>query len=726
VSAPGNYNTTFNSANLTIAQAPLAINATAANKTYGTTDPTLSYTNTGLVNGVTVDGVTLNDTISGSLTRTSYGTLAGEQVGTFAINPGSVAASDPTNYTTTFNTANLTINKAALAIDATAASKTYGTNDPTLSYTNSGLVNGVTVDGVTINDTLSGSLARASYGTLAGEQVGTFAINQGTVVVSAPGNYNTTFNSANLTIAKATLSINATSASKNYGTADPALTYITSGLVNATVDGVAINDTAGSVLTGSLTRAQYGTLAGEQVANSPFAITQGTLAANGNYNINFASNNLTITHAATSLNVTANGQTKVYGVNDPVFTYNATGFINTVVDGVAINDNAGNSLTGALGRIITSQTDENIGLHTILQNTLAASNYTINYNSANLLINKAPLTINANPQSKVYGTNDPALTYTQIGLITNTIVDGILINDTLSGALTRTPGQNVGSYPILQGTLAASNNYSTTFNTSNLSITPAMLAASLTGSVTKTYDTTNTATLTASNYVLSGVIGGDSVTLNNPTSGLYDNANAGSNKNVTVTGLAISGVSASNYQLGSISVNANIGQINPFLLNTMGVIAENKAYNGSVAAILDTSAAALTGIFASDSGNVFISGNGTGFFASPAAGNNIPVTATYIPYSGSASGNYSINLPTGLSASIIPPNSPPIPPIPPVPGATTIAQVIMPTNQNNNTQNNQTQPQAVTITNIQTAPVVKTNGNNSCVDLGTGISICGG
>ena len=46
-------------------------------KTYATNDPSLTYGTTGLVNGVTVDGVTLTDTMSGSLTRTSFGTLAG-------------------------------------------------------------------------------------------------------------------------------------------------------------------------------------------------------------------------------------------------------------------------------------------------------------------------------------------------------------------------------------------------------------------------------------------------------------------------------------------------------------------------------------------------------------------------------------------------------------------------------------------------------------------------
>ena len=62
------------------------------------------------------------------------------------------------------------------------------------------------------------------------------------------------------------------------------------------------------------------------------------------------------------------------------------------------------------------------------------------------------------------------------------------------------------------------------------SITP-----SLTGTVTKVYDGTTTATLTPANYVASGAIDGDTVTLNNPTSGTYDTRNAGTNKNVAVS-----------------------------------------------------------------------------------------------------------------------------------------------------------------------------------------------
>ena len=79
--------------------------------------------------------------------------------------------------------------------------------------------------------------------------------------------------------------------SKSYGTNDPALTYAASGFVNGTVDGVAISDTAGNSLSGSLTRAGFGTRAGENVGS--YAITQGSLAAQ-NYTIAYTGANLSI------------------------------------------------------------------------------------------------------------------------------------------------------------------------------------------------------------------------------------------------------------------------------------------------------------------------------------------------------------------------------------------------------------------------------------------------
>ena len=58
-------------------------------------------------------------------------------------------------------------------------------------------------------------------------------------------------------------------------------------------------------------------------------------------------------------------------------------------------------------------------------------------------------------------------------------------------------------------------------------VNQATLTAGLTGTVSKTYNGTTTATLASGNYTLSAVVSGDTVTLNNPTSGTYDTKNQG-------------------------------------------------------------------------------------------------------------------------------------------------------------------------------------------------------
>ncbi len=69
----------------------------------------------------------------------------------------------------------------------------------------------------------------------------------------------------------------------------------------------------------------------------------------------------------------------------------------------------------------------------------------------------------ADPKTKVYGAADPVLTYQ--------ITSGDLVTgDSFSGSLSRGAGENVGSYPITQNTLALSGNYALTFTGDNLTI----------------------------------------------------------------------------------------------------------------------------------------------------------------------------------------------------------------------------------------------------------------
>lgn len=79
-------------------------------------------------------------------------------------------------------------------------------------------------------------------------------------------------------------------------------------------------------------------------------------------------------------------------------------------------------------------------------------------------IAKAPLTVTADAKAKIYGDEDPTLTYTAEGLL-----GGDTLTDALTGALSRAEGENVGSYAITLGTLSA-DNYTISFVEANLFI----------------------------------------------------------------------------------------------------------------------------------------------------------------------------------------------------------------------------------------------------------------
>lgn len=84
--------------------------------------------------------------------------------------------------------------------------------------------------------------------------------------------------------------------------------------------------------------------------------------------------------------------------------------------------------------------------------------------SVSVSIAKAPLTVTADAKAKIYGDEDPTLTYTAEGLLGVDTLTGAL-----TGALSREEGENVGSYAITLGTLSA-DNYTISFVEANLFI----------------------------------------------------------------------------------------------------------------------------------------------------------------------------------------------------------------------------------------------------------------
>ena len=437
LTATANYTIqTVNPGALTITKRDTSIVAVAKTKVYGDTDPALTFTLGNLAAGDTATGVT-----TGALTRVAGETVIGTGPN-YQINQGTVALNGNYNLTT-YTPANLTITAAPLTITAAAATKVYGATDPALTFSTTGLKLTDTVGTV-----VSGALARAAGETVAG---GPYAINQGSV--AANGNYAITYAGNNLTITPAPLTVAVNAATKIYGDTDPTFAFTTTGLK--------FTDTAGTALTGAVTRA-----VGETVAGGPYAISQGTLASNPNYALTFTGNNLAITPRAAT--IVAVAKTKVYGDADPALTF--------TVANLATGDTATGVSTGALTRVA----GENVapGPYQINQGTVALnSNYSVaGYTPANLTITPAPLAVNAVAATRIYGQADP-----QLGFLSS----GYKFTDTattvLTGTVSRTAGSNVGAYPINQGTVAANPNYAITYTPANLTITPAPLTVTGTG-----------------------------------------------------------------------------------------------------------------------------------------------------------------------------------------------------------------------------------------------------
>ena len=216
------------------------------------------------------------------------------------------------NYVLTYTGANFLINTRAITVSAQAKTKIYGSADPALTYQ---ISSGTLASG----DDFTGSLARTTD-----ENVGSYPIAQGTLALTA--NYALTFEGAAFTITPRPISVNAQAKTKIYGSADPVLTYQISAGALVSGDG----------FTGSLARAT-----GENVGS--YAISQGTLALNGNYSLSFAGASLSITPA--SLSVKANDIVIFVG-QIPVYTSTITGFVNGDMQSSVVSGGPDYSVSG--------------------------------------------------------------------------------------------------------------------------------------------------------------------------------------------------------------------------------------------------------------------------------------------------------------------------------------------------------------------------------------------
>jgi filamentous hemagglutinin family protein len=148
------------------------------------------------------------------------------------------------------------------------------------------------------------------------------------------------------------------------------------------------------------------------------------------------------------------------------------------------------------------------------------------------------------------------------------------------------------------------------------------LTVSLTGTVSKPYDgNTSISNLTAGDFILSG---GTGVSLDlSGIVGTYDNPDAGTNKQVIVTGIALTGANASNYTLPSTATGL-IGIITPLSISASLTGPIEKTYDSTTYATLGNNYS-LAGVLGGDVGSVVLAAT-SGTYASKNAGSNIGVT----------------------------------------------------------------------------------------------------
>jgi hypothetical protein len=339
---------------------PLAIEVTAddQSKVYGDADPVLTWTVTG-------GGLVGTDNFTGALGR-----VAGENVGFYAIQQGTLAINDGNggaNYTLTFVDGELEITPKSLTITANDRSKTYGdtVTFAGTEFTAAGLVNADSVTSVTL--TSAGAAATAA--------AGKHAIVPSAATGTGLENYEITYVNGTLTVNPKALIITANDRTKNYGDAVTfAGTEFTAiGLVNA--------DTVTSV-----TLASAGAAASAEAVGSPYSIVPSAAAGTGlgNYAISYVNGALTVNASGTGCSVTSSLATSKRG--KPV-TFTAT-----------LTD------TEATGTVTFRDGGTVLGTSTI-------SNGTATYNASGLSLGSHFITAVYSGDDNFTGSTSPAITH---------------------------------------------------------------------------------------------------------------------------------------------------------------------------------------------------------------------------------------------------------------------------------------------------------------------------
>ena len=406
------YNIEFVNAKLTITPRAIKVKADEKFKFYGDNDPEFSVS--------VIEGeLQFND----DPTEISVGEMIrekGEQAGSYKINIGTYSLGK--NYTTSFESGNLTVVRAEIEISANQVTKKYGNQDGELTFE-------ISKGELKFEDQVSGNLARTQ-----GEGIGSYQITIGDLSINE--NYAVTFIPAQFIIEKRPIEIRADAVSKIFGETDPELTYT---IVGGTV--------GGDLFEGELTREKpkydqdpdFCEYAGRYLITSTLE--------NDNYEITYISNYLTIKQR--EIFITADNKSKYYGENDPELTYKITS--GEILDGATLQGN------------IYRFEGNDAGKYDIRSNLTLGRNYKIVFTKGVFEIKQLIIKVKTYDYEKIYGEVNPTFEYE--------ILEGELLNgDVLLGGVSKEPGEDVGTYRLVSA--FNNTNYNVELTENYLTIKP--------------------------------------------------------------------------------------------------------------------------------------------------------------------------------------------------------------------------------------------------------------
>ena len=286
-----------------------------------------------------------------------------------------------------------------------------------------------------------------------------------------------------------------------------------------------------------------------------------------NYNITFDAskftspydltfNNGTLTVNRTTLIVSADHKSRIYGNSNPSFTFSYSGFLN--------NDNV-SVITGTSSASTSATLTSDVGTYNIIPDVseLSSTNYNFTSSNGTLTVTRATITVNADNKSRLYNTDNPTFTFSYSGFLNNDNDNENVVVGTPTANTSATLTSDVGTYNIIPDVSElSSTNYNFTGVNGSLTITKAMVMVHA-DNKTRTYGSSNP----SFTFGYSGFLNNDNENVINGTLSASTSATLTSDVGTYNIIPDISGLSSTNYNFtgvnGSLTITKSIIIVTP-------------------------------------------------------------------------------------------------------------------------------------------------------------------